>query len=214
MDDGSAHRASPVGCTAPAMASTDAPIETQMESHRDMTTHKGECFCGAVRIEVTGTPEGMGYCHCRSCRSWSAGPVNAFALWKTDAVRVTAGAEHLGVFQKTPISERHYCKICGGHVMNMHAPLGLIDVFAAKLPTLKFVICGGHVMNMHAPLGLIDVFAAKLPTLKFVPQLHVNYGETVLPMRMACRSLRTFPESSVVRASRSRISTGISRAMT
>ncbi len=87
MDDGSAHRASPVGCTAPAMASTDAPIETQMESHRDMTTHKGECFCGAVRIEVTGTPEGMGYCHCRSCRSWSAGPVNAFALWKTDAVR-------------------------------------------------------------------------------------------------------------------------------
>ena len=185
MDDGSAHRASPVGCTAPAMASTDAPIETQMESHRDMTTHKGECFCGAVRIEVTGTPEGMGYCHCRSCRSWSAGPVNAFALWKTDAVRVTAGAEHLGVFQKTPISERHYCKICGGHVM-----------------------------NMHAPLGLIGVFAAKLPTLKFVPQLHVNYGETVLPMRMACRSLRTFPESSVVRASRSRISTGISRAMT
>ena len=31
--------------------------------------------------------------------------------------------------------------------MNMHAPLGLIDVFAAKLPTLKFVICGGHVIT-------------------------------------------------------------------
>ena len=25
---------------------------------------------------------------------------------------------------------------------------------------------------MHAPLGSIDVFAAKLPALKFVPQLH------------------------------------------
>ncbi|MFV2092551.1 MAG: GFA family protein, partial [Hyphomicrobiales bacterium] len=44
-------------------------------------THAGQCFCGAVEIEVSGAPEGMGYCHCSSCRSWSAGPVNAFTLW-------------------------------------------------------------------------------------------------------------------------------------
>lgn len=42
--------------------------------------YRGECFCGAVKIETTGEPEGMGYCHCRSCRSWSGGPVNAFTL--------------------------------------------------------------------------------------------------------------------------------------
>ena len=59
------------------------------------TTHKGECFCGAVHVEVSGEPEAMGYCHCRSCRSWSGGPVNAFTLWKPNAVRVTAGAEQL-----------------------------------------------------------------------------------------------------------------------
>ena len=44
-------------------------------------SYKGACFCGAVEIEVTGAPEVMGYCHCRSCRSWSGGPVNAFMLW-------------------------------------------------------------------------------------------------------------------------------------
>ena len=60
-----------------------------------MATHKGECFCGTVHIEVSGEPEGMGYCHCQSCRSWSAAPVNGFTLWKPDAVRVTAGAEGL-----------------------------------------------------------------------------------------------------------------------
>ena len=69
-----------------------------------MVTHRGECFCGAVRIEVAGEPEGMGYCHCRSCRWWSAAPVNAFTLWKPDAVRITQGAEHVGMFQKTPMS--------------------------------------------------------------------------------------------------------------
>jgi hypothetical protein len=50
--------------------------------------HKGECFCGAVQIEVSGEPEGMGYCHCQSCRSWSGGPVNAFTLWRPkEAIR-------------------------------------------------------------------------------------------------------------------------------
>ena len=79
--------------------------------------YKGECFCGAVQLEVAGEPEGMGYCHCRSCRSWSGGPVNAFTLWKPDTVRVTAGAEQIGIYQKTPVSERQYCKKCGGHLM-------------------------------------------------------------------------------------------------
>ena len=62
----------------------------------------GSCFCGAVKLEVTGSPEAMGYCHCRSCRSWSGGPVNAFSLWKPEAVRITSGAEHVATFQKTP----------------------------------------------------------------------------------------------------------------
>ncbi|HEY5089685.1 MAG TPA: GFA family protein, partial [Polyangia bacterium] len=52
-------------------------------------TYQGKCFCGAVEIAVTGEPAGMGYCHCASCRTWSAGPINAFVLWKLDAVEVT-----------------------------------------------------------------------------------------------------------------------------
>jgi hypothetical protein len=100
------------------------------------------------------SPEGMGYCHCQSCRSWSGGPVNAFTLWKPDAVRITTGAEQVGMYQKTPVSQRQYCKKCGGHLM-----------------------------TNHPPLGLVDVFAATLPTLQFRPGVHVNYAETVLPMR-------------------------------
>src|SRR5215212_5482810 len=68
--------------------------------------HVGSCFCGAVKLEVSGEPEGMGYCHCRSCQSWSGGPVNAFSLWKPTAVRITEGAEHVATFQKTPLSQR------------------------------------------------------------------------------------------------------------
>ena len=59
-------------------------------------SYSGECFCGAVKLETSGEPEGMGYCHCQSCRSWSGGPVNAFTLWQPQHVKVTKGAEQLG----------------------------------------------------------------------------------------------------------------------
>ncbi len=128
-------------------------------------TYRGTCFCGAVEVETTGAPVGMGYCHCNSCRSWSAAPVNAFTLWPTDAVRVTKGQAFVGHFSKTPLSDRHYC-----------------------------TQCGGHLMNKHAPLNLIDVFAATLPTLKFEPGVHVNYSETVLPMKDGLPKLKDFPK--------------------
>jgi len=127
--------------------------------------HLGACFCGAVHLEVTGSPEAMGYCHCRSCRSWSAAPVNAFSLWKPSAIRVTAGAEHLAMLQKSELSQRQYCRKCGGHLM-----------------------------NNHPPLGLVDVYAATIPTLNFVPSVHVNYAETVLRMRDGLPKLKDFPK--------------------
>ena len=126
--------------------------------------YKGQCFCGTVQIEASGAPAAMGYCHCRSCRSWSGGPVNAFTLWQPDAVAITAGAGEVATFEKTPMSHRQYCNKCGGHLMTTH-------------PTL----------------GLVDVFAATLPTLEFKPGVHVNYAETVLPMRDGLPELKDFP---------------------
>ena len=53
--------------------------------------------------------------------------------------------------------------------------------------------CGGHLMNHHPLLGLVDVYAAMLPTLKFTPAVHVNYAETVLPMKDGLPKLKDFP---------------------
>ena len=126
--------------------------------------HTGTCFCGAVQIEVTGAPEAMGYCHCSSCRSWSAGPVNAFTLWKPENVKVTKGAGFVGRFMKMPTSDRQYC-----------------------------TKCGGHLMTNHPPLGLTDVYAATIPSVAFAPGVHVNYAETVLRMKDGLPKLKDFP---------------------
>ena len=45
----------------------------------------------------------------------------------------------------------------------------------------------------HPPLSLVEVFAATLPTLKFSPGVHVNYAETVLPMRDGLPKFKDFP---------------------
>jgi hypothetical protein len=45
----------------------------------------------------------------------------------------------------------------------------------------------------HPGLGLVDVFAATLPTLEFSPGVHVNYAETVLPMRDGLPKFKDFP---------------------
>lgn len=128
-------------------------------------TYQGACFCGAVRFTVSGDPAGMGYCHCESCRHWSAGPVNAFTLWQPGAVKVTQGADNIGTYHKTENSYRKWCKTCGGHLF-----------------------------TDHPPFGLIDVYAATIPDLAFQPGVHVNYAETRLPMKDGLPKLKDFPK--------------------
>jgi hypothetical protein len=65
-----------------------------------MANYQGKCFCGAVDFTVTGEPDAMGYCHCESCRHWSAGPVNAFTLWEPSAVKVTRGSDNIGTYTR------------------------------------------------------------------------------------------------------------------
>jgi hypothetical protein len=78
---------------------------------------------------------------------------------------VVKGAEHLASYHKTELSHRQFCRLCGGHLM-----------------------------TVHPPLKMIDVFAATIPDLAFEPGVHVNYAEAVLPMRDGLPKLRDFPK--------------------
>jgi hypothetical protein len=130
----------------------------------EQKTFEGQCYCGGVRLEVTGDPVGAGYCHCATCRSWSAAPVNAFTLWKPEAVTVTQGADLIGEYNQNDRSYRQWCRACGGHLL-----------------------------TRHPQWGLVDVYAATIPGFPFVPEVHVNYASTVLPMKDGLPKLEDFP---------------------
>ncbi len=127
-------------------------------------SYRGTCFCGAVELSVSGEPVAMGYCHCDSCRRWSAGPINAFSLWSPDSVKVVKGADQIGSYKKTPQSLRKWCKQCGGHLF-----------------------------TEHPPWKLVDVYAAVIPEFAFKPALHVNYQETVLHVRDGLPKMKDVP---------------------
>ena len=80
------------------------------------------------------------------------------------AISVTRGQASVGHYSKTERSDRQFC-----------------------------TKCGGHLMTSHPHWGLVDVYAATVPTVAFRPGVHVNYAETVLPMRDGLPKLRDFP---------------------
>jgi hypothetical protein len=125
---------------------------------------EGQCLCGAVRVEVTGEPMGTGFCHCKTCRSWQAVPVQAFTLRKAEAVKVTQGEDLVGSYSKNGLTHRQWC-----------------------------TACGGHLLQRHPEWGLVNVFAATIPAFTFVPEVHVNYASTV-PIKDGVPKLKDFPE--------------------
>jgi hypothetical protein len=127
--------------------------------------YRGSCFCGEVQFTVTGEPVAMGYCHCNDCRLWSAGPVNAFTLWKPEAIMVTRGEDKILTHNKTERSSRKWCSTCGGHLF-----------------------------TDHPHWTLVDVYAATIPDFPFKPGVHVNYESTVLPMKDGLPKLKDFPK--------------------
>ena len=144
----------------------DTANETRSQGHtHDAKEYEGSCFCGAVQLTVSGEPAAMGFCHCESCRSWSASPVNAFTLWKPEAVRITRGADNIGAFHKTPKSNRKWCKTCGGHIFTEH-PLW----------------------------GVTDVYAATIPDFPYRPGVHVNYQETKLRIKDGLPKMKDMPK--------------------
>lgn len=126
---------------------------------------KSGCMCGAVEVEITGDPAVQAYCHCGSCRGWLGAPIHAASLWPASSVRVTKGAEKLGLYKKTENSHRQFCTSCGAPVLVLHPAIGMTDI----------------------PSGSVA-------GLQYQPTLHVHYGEKVLAVKDGLPKFNDFPK--------------------
>jgi len=80
-------------------------------------------------------------------------------------VKVTKGADNLGLYKKTENSHRQFCKSCGAAVL-----VG------------------------HPGMGMVDVPAGSVVGLSYKPTLHVHYGEKVMAVKDGLPKFKDFPK--------------------
>ena len=138
-------------------------------------SYEGACLCGGVKLEVSGQPGNAGFCHCESCRLWHAAPINAWALWKNEYVKIVQGEDLLDGFD-TGTSHRFWCRRCGSGILN-RKPNGRTVVYAAILAKSGYVheaIC-----HIHCQESVFEVQVG-LPKYQDLPSKWGGSGDLVV----------------------------------
>ena len=81
-----------------------------------MEPRSGSCHCGAVQFEVEGPFLNLSFCHCTTCKKISGGVGTANGRARTEAIRVSSGAEALRTYQPDEGSAKTFCSLCGSNL--------------------------------------------------------------------------------------------------
>lgn len=73
----------------------------------------GECFCGSVSYEITGTVRDARSCHCSRCRKAFSSQASSYALVELDQFSWTRGQELLTTYSSEPGFGLQFCSKCG-----------------------------------------------------------------------------------------------------
>lgn len=73
---------------------------------------KGQCMCGAVKLDATADKPNVTACHCDMCRKWASGPYLAVSC-----SNVTFESEdNVGRVRTSDWAERGFCTKCGSNL--------------------------------------------------------------------------------------------------
>ena len=78
---------------------------------------KGSCLCGAIEYEIDSIDMPIGHCHCRTCRKAHAAPFATTAGVMRGHFRWLKGREKLSSFESSLGKQRHFCSVCGSHLV-------------------------------------------------------------------------------------------------
>jgi hypothetical protein len=94
---------------------------------------KGSCLCGAVEYEIDQLDMPIGHCHCHTCRKAHAAMFASTAGVEREHFRWLKGEEQLTAFESSPGKLRHFCSVCGSHLVAERPAQPLVIVRVATL---------------------------------------------------------------------------------
>jgi hypothetical protein len=78
---------------------------------------KGSCLCGTIEYEVSSIDMPIIFCHCTTCRKAHAAPFAPTAGVLREHFRWLRGEEKLSSFESSEGKLRHFCSVCGSHLV-------------------------------------------------------------------------------------------------
>lgn len=81
----------------------------------------GECFCGTVKYEISGTLTNARACHCSRCRKVFGGASSAFAeISDTSQFRWAAGEDNIKQYSSEKEWGLGFCGTCGSTLCGLY----------------------------------------------------------------------------------------------
>ncbi|WP_350404913.1 GFA family protein [Pseudomonas sp. W17] len=77
----------------------------------------GSCLCKAVQYRVERLDMPIGHCHCQTCRKAHAAAFASTAGVMREHFQWTRGQERLSTYESSPGKLRHFCSVCGSHLL-------------------------------------------------------------------------------------------------
>jgi ADP-ribosyl-[dinitrogen reductase] hydrolase len=78
---------------------------------------RGSCLCKTITYKVDALSGPIGHCHCRTCQKAHSAAFASTARASRDAFRWVTGQERLRAFESSPGKLRHFCSLCGSHLI-------------------------------------------------------------------------------------------------
>jgi hypothetical protein len=79
--------------------------------------NEGKLFMCAVEYEIDSIDMPIGHCHCRTCRKAHAAPFAPTAGVICEHFRWLKAQDKLSFFESSPGKLRHFCSVCGSHLV-------------------------------------------------------------------------------------------------
>jgi ADP-ribosyl-[dinitrogen reductase] hydrolase len=110
---------------------------------------KGSCLCGAIEYEIDSIDRPVAHCHCRTCQKAHAAPFASTAGVMREHFRWLKGEDKLSVFESSPGKLRHFCSVCGSHVVAERENQPHVIVRIATLDENPNVTPQAHIWISH-----------------------------------------------------------------
>jgi hypothetical protein len=110
---------------------------------------KGSCLCGAVEYEVDSIDMPIINCHCITCRKAHAAVASSSAGVQRVHFRWLKGQSKISTFESSPGKLRHFCSVCGSHLVAERPNQPHVIVRVATLDEDPGVIPEAHIWTSH-----------------------------------------------------------------